>query len=426
MNNYHARLTYSAYRHFGVRINLRKSAQSADYKNVVCFNASFKNSTTFADFRIGMLMREPVSSSKTNNALIFMTNEEYGNGFLVTLASALVTSNLDDFNIYVGYSSDEPIDEIWEAAIALCHRFEFPVERCHRIEVDLNIFEQYEAFHNGAYHPYGRFYLISILEEPTLLYLDSDMLALDDLSKLVQLVPRNAPIAAVQARSRPTHMHDTYILDGKPSTNDTSPYFNSGLLLINNSKYREFEVFRQLSDLYPRLTNVELHDQTYLNVMFKDQWQRLPFYWNVYTTASCPLPMIIEDEEPVRIFHFLSFEKPWRNPSMNIPYILWYILARNIGVRIDPAVNEVYLELARSFEFDEYVRKQSELIHEDFDATPVSEIYREPLIQNLNNYGAELSIIQNWLEKHNLGPIPEPFSNLLHLAKSPTVPTSYQ
>ena len=344
-----------------------------------------------------------------------MTNEAYGNGFLVTFASALISSDLDDFSIYVGYGSNDPIDRIWETVIELCNRFGFPVERCHRIEVDLDIFKQYEAFRNGAYHNYGRLYLAEVLEEPTLLYLDSDVLIMDDLSKLVKLAPKNAALAAVQDRVIMFHSNDPYILDEKPDVDDTSPYFNNGLLLINNAKYREINILHQFKKLTPRLSNLGYHEQTLLNIIFKDKWKSLAFDWNSLTQPHCPTPLVIKND-PVRIIHFVG-SKPWIDPAITIPNLFWYSLAQNIGVQIDRTVHEEYCELAQSFELSEHIETCRKLIIQTVDETPTIEQHRTMLLQNLNNFGAELSTIRNWLKDHNLNPVAEPFTNLFRLAK---------
>jgi len=117
------------------------------------------------------------------NALFLIANDAYAPGFLVTFASALISSNLDDFNIYIGHAKNESIDNIWETVIQLCERFKFPVERCQRVKIDLDKFKGFAAHHYDTHYTYGRVAIAEMLEEPILIILDSDMVVLDDLSK---------------------------------------------------------------------------------------------------------------------------------------------------------------------------------------------------------------------------------------------------
>ena len=350
------------------------------------------------------------------NALVFMTNETFSNGFLVTLASALISSDLKDFNIYVGYAKDDPIDRTWPAVIRLCKRFKFPVERCQRIEVDLGMFEGCEIFRNGTYHAYGRIYLANVLKEPTLFYLDSDMIVLDDLSKLVELAPQKLAIAAVQDMSMPTHLCEPYEFVDPNDTKDASSYFNSGLLLINKSQYDKADVLNQLNQLYPRVKNVGYWDQTYLNIIFKNKWEPLPKHWNSFTHPICPCPMILEGERTA-IIHFAGPEKPWDRARMNVPNILWFSIAQSIGVQLAPEFLDEYNHLAKHFELNQFIEVRKETIGQVIDFFTPMEHYRKALLQNLENYGTELSIIQSWLTQNGLDPISEPFTKLLHLIK---------
>ena len=349
-------------------------------------------------------------------ALVFMTNEAYASSFLVTLASALISSNLEDFNIYVGYAPDDPIDETWETVTQLCQRFKFPVERCRRVEVDLDIFKKYGVFSIGSYHTYGRICLANMIREPVLLYLDSDMIVLDDLAKLVKLAPETTAIAAVQDWWVPTHMDEPYEIVGHEAVKDTSPYFNGGLLLTNRSKYCNSDVFDQLKELSPRIENVTYFDQTYLNIIFKNKWKSLPAHWNVLTHPRLPGSFVFDDRI-ASIIHFATPEKPWRHAEINIPNILWLSIAQNIGIELEPTVSRNYSELAKQFKLHEYTETRKKYIHEMIDLVPSLEQYREQLFHSSEQFGAELSVVQSWLKHYQLDPISEPFTHLLELIK---------
>jgi len=356
----------------------------------------------------------PASVPTAKNALFFMTNTAYSTGFLVTFASALISSNLEDFNIYVGHEKNDPIDTIWEAVTQLCERFGFPVERCQRVAVDLEVFREFEVFNNGTYHNYGRVAIAEMLEESTLIYLDSDMIVLDDLSKLLEFVPKEHALAAVQDSAIQTHLDDYYEFVDPNETKDDSPYFNSGFLLINKAKYEELGVFDQLKQLGPRLKNPQSWDQTYLNVIFKNQWAPLSRRWNAFTHLYCP-GNLLHENEIAGIMHFVMPEKPWVQAAMNVPHILWVSIAQNVGIQLEPEVLNEYSELARHFKLNEFIELRKQTIDEMIGFFPKLETFKEMLLQNLENYETELSTAQSWLKRNGLIPISEPFKNLLQL-----------
>lgn len=343
-----------------------------------------------------------------NHALIFITDEGYATGFLTTFASAFITSNLDNFNIYIGYDQSTPIDRTWEQVIKLCKRFNFPIQRCQRTPIDFDQFKDYNPLSTGSHHTYGRHYLASITKEPKCLYLDSDMLVLDDLSKLVELLPAGTSLAAVQDRYLLTHANDSYYLDGHKPTNDTSPYFNSGMMLIDTAEFKKRNVLKHFSELHPRLSNFTFTDQTFINVAFKDQWAPLPARWNALTLPRHPVPLM-DGDQTQGILHYVTGEKPWINACIDPANILWHCVARAIGVTIAPEVQAeidsliaTHLQLPRTrlkLKLQYYRRRKSKQ----------HKAARTARTLDLHN---QLTLIEQWLQKHQLGALPEPFRRL--------------
>ena len=99
--------------------------------------------------------------------------------------------------------------------------------------------------------------------EDRALYLDSDMIVTQDLSELFELDMQGYPLAAVE---------------DLPTTSDK---FNSGLLLIDNKKWREEDVVNQLFDLTAQHHHEVYGDQGILNLAFRDNWYRLPLTYNL-------------------------------------------------------------------------------------------------------------------------------------------------
>ena len=343
-----------------------------------------------------------------SNALAFITDEGFATGFLTTFASALIASNLDDFNIYIGYDQTNSIDRTWEQVIQLCERFNFPIQRCQRIPVDTDPFKAYAPLSNGSHCSYCRHYLASILQEPRLLYLDSDMLILDDLSKLVEQFPEGAPLAAVQDRYLLTHANDAYHLDGSKPINDTSPYFNSGMILFDTDKFRKRNALEQFSALHPRLSKISFTDQTYINIILKDQWAPLPARWNALTIPRQPSPLM-DGNQTQGILHFVTRDKPWTLACLDSANILWHCVGRAIGVTVAPEVDtaldsliDTHLQLPRT--------KLKLKMH--YYRLRKAKQHKADRIARILDLPNQLKLIEQWLQKHLLGALPEPFRRL--------------
>jgi len=221
-------------------------------------------------------------------------------------------------------------------------------------------------------------------------------------------------IAAVQDSAIQTHMDDYYEFVDPNEMKDDSPYFNCGFLVINKSQYDKSNVLNQFNQLPSRIKNPQFCDQTYLNVIFKNKWKPLPKRWNSLTHIYCPGALFFENEM-AGIMHFVDTEKPWIQAAMNTAHILWVSIAQNIGIQLEPKVLHEYSELAKIFELSEFIELRKQTINQMVQYNPKLEIYRELLIQHLENYETELSDVQSWLKRNGLNPISEPFENLLQL-----------
>ncbi len=136
------------------------------------------------------------------------------------------------------------------------------------------------------------------------LYLDADMIVLSDLYNLFQTDISGYPLAAVtDPRVKTFDNHWGGILNYKAlGLNGTSPYFNTGLLLINTTKWRE----EAITDKIVRVINEHVKfanypDQYGLNIVMADRWLLLDDAWNNFVTVEHPNPYILHfvDRKPI-------------------------------------------------------------------------------------------------------------------------------
>jgi lipopolysaccharide biosynthesis glycosyltransferase len=84
------------------------------------------------------------------------------------------------------------------------------------------------------------------------------------------------------------------------------PYFNSGVLVIDLDRWRAAEVPEKLAQVVADGTMMRLfYDQDFLNLVFKNAWQRLPPTWNMID------PRVPNEGLDPSILHYTGPAKPW-------------------------------------------------------------------------------------------------------------------
>ncbi|MCA9776191.1 MAG: hypothetical protein KC800_05720, partial [Candidatus Eremiobacteraeota bacterium] len=110
-------------------------------------------------------------------------------------------------------------------------------------------------------------FLDQVIEEERILFLDCDLLVLDDLQELWNFDLRGHALAAVQDNAQPYHP-------------DGSSYFNCGVLLLDLKRWREQDSGRRVLDLI-QTTPCRFFHQSALNQLYKDNWAELNPRWNL-------------------------------------------------------------------------------------------------------------------------------------------------
>lgn len=150
-----------------------------------------------------------------------------------------------------------------------------------------------------------------------ILYLDTDVFVnSNSIGELFKLNMRGHAVAAaldVHQTVRPWRRVAEYeVLDM-----GHSPYFNSGVLLVDAARWREQRAYARMAELCgahaPALSR---HDQSLLNLAFKDNWLELSPVWN--WQYSYRNSFLTEWASP-RLIHFAGAHKLWGPPTGHIP-----------------------------------------------------------------------------------------------------------
>lgn len=171
-------------------------------------------------------------------------------------------------------------------------------------------------------------FLIPDLPADKILYLDCDMIVNQSLDELYHTNLGDYPLAAVPD----FFINHEKISHGYQEIPQLKPYFNAGVLLINNKLWKEQGYKDRLNQLAHQFTEVKFGDQDILNILIGNNWLVLDKKFNYQTGARFSfyenhLTKLIDEvedlhgEEPV-IVHFTGAAKPWSHLSN--PVFLWY------------------------------------------------------------------------------------------------------
>jgi len=144
------------------------------------------------------------------------------------------------------------------------------------------------------------------------IWLDADLLVLEDLGLLAQL-PAASKVAAAVVDPRVPRLGSRFGVSGWRALglNPDAPYFNAGVMAIDVARWREEEVgghcLRYLERFAERVT---FWDQEALNAVLCDGlWQPLPERWNVHPSLPA-IPGMPAPLDPA-VIHFSGSLKPW-------------------------------------------------------------------------------------------------------------------
>jgi lipopolysaccharide biosynthesis glycosyltransferase len=143
-----------------------------------------------------------------------------------------------------------------------------------------------------------------------ILYLDCDIVVLGDLIELFEINIDNYFAGVIEEK--------VVGIKENLGLKDETPYFNSGVILINLKKWREFNISNKtISFIRENPGKIKFWDQDALNVILAGKCLVLPKKFNLLTSE---IENISNIKNPV-IVHFSSNVKPWlfngRNPFNN-------------------------------------------------------------------------------------------------------------
>jgi len=244
-------------------------------------------------------------SDKTNNEfnIAFGTDDNYARGMAAGILSIIINNPEIKFIFHVFATLNNPANSDRIAQIAQMH------------DTIINVYQIDDAiFHDlpktSAYPKsiYLRLIIPEILHDLSrVLYVDSDVICLGDISGLINLDLAESVIAAVHDIG--THVPERIRTLGLVH----NKYFNSGVILYDVEKWLKADMFNQLARILTRRKGIFLFpDQDALNIVLDGKVRAIANKWNLLYDMG---KMTDDIPENTLLLHFAGHVKPWQSTA---------------------------------------------------------------------------------------------------------------
>lgn len=190
------------------------------------------------------------------------------------------------------------------------------------INIDTKKFQN--SYISFQYTPaiYYRLDLPNILDDSIkkCLYIDCDLLFMDDISKLWNISLDGYPIGAVEDIGLTTSKKGRIEKKKSIGLEENMNYFNSGVVIMDLEQWRERGYAKLAVDLALHKKFIS-HDQDILNKIFLEKWKEIDLRWNVIPPVFYLYPKIlrssynrkraIEAKNNIGILHYAGRYKAW-------------------------------------------------------------------------------------------------------------------
>lgn len=200
---------------------------------------------------------------------------------------------------------------------------------------DFSNLEEYESVHLSIATIYRLFIPEILPQYGKTLYLDCDMVVLDDVSKLFEYEMGNSTIAA--ARDLLNATQEKYYEENVRISPKNA--LNAGVLLINHKRFLEEGIRKKgmqlLEEDWRRERKRYLYmDNDILNILCEGSVYYLPMEWNLQWWGLFPSKEGIGQYgqsngeywaalKSPRIIHYSSAKKPWNRPELRLAVEFW-------------------------------------------------------------------------------------------------------
>jgi lipopolysaccharide biosynthesis glycosyltransferase len=154
-------------------------------------------------------------------------------------------------------------------------------------------------------------------EYDKVIYLDSDLVVLGDISELYNYDLKGYYVgAACDQLVQQLDVFGRYV--EQVLGVDRNHYFNAGVLLMNCQALRDTDFLDRFVELVNKYTFIVAQDQDYLNVICKDKVLFLPVAWDIEASSEISIP-----ENEIKLIHYNMTAKPWKYEDCTLGAYFW-------------------------------------------------------------------------------------------------------
>jgi len=279
-------------------------------------------------------------SEKIN--IVFATDRNYIQHLCAALVSLLVNNRELSFTIYIISSgmtrkNHRDIDKITKGYTCQIRHITVSDDLFVRLATD------HPMYPKGIYY---RLLIPSLIDEKKLLYLDSDIIVTGSIKDLYEQELGDAYVCAIEDPGFDRHR--------QLGMDASSRYFNSGMMLINLSRWKQTDLQKKVIDFIENnRESIWFPDQCGLNSIINGQWKKVPLKFNQQSSIfsdgfdekfDCFSPEELREARtnPV-IIHYTGGSKPWHFRNKH-PYksLYWKYL------KMTPFRHAIYSDLRPS------------------------------------------------------------------------------
>ena len=251
-------------------------------------------------------------------SISFSVSDNYSQHLAVVLTSFLVNNPDSQFVFHVLHRNISEENQSWILELEQM----YPNGKVCFHLIDATVFDAFpipKELEHVTQEMYYRYILPDVLkDEARTIYSDVDVVCVGNVRPLWDLDLKGNIIAAVSDGKEGEFKKKLLGLDG------SSPYFNSGLLVMDLEQKRlERSSQALMANTSKYAGRIAWPDQDIINITFRNRILELPFIWNCFNADNRL------SKEEVVIWHFANFtQKPWCNIWKNTtwPIYLKYLL----------------------------------------------------------------------------------------------------
>jgi|GEM_PF-190927 len=164
--------------------------------------------------------------------------------------------------------------------------------------------------HINSHTTYYRYIISEVLPNiDKILYLDADILVVDDIASLWDTAIDDYYVAGAEGLFRRTKQYKEGYFNIL-GLSESDPYINAGVLLFNLNKIREDNKVQELFDNTVRHTDVKWQDQDIINMTFRGGVKLLDVIYN-FPAAKEYYDCVKDRMDQAVILHYITADKPW-------------------------------------------------------------------------------------------------------------------